>query len=166
MKKKIFLSVIIVLLMLSVVPGCGAAKTVSDEYFTYTLLDDGTYSIAAKDKTNLPEELIIPELFNGKPVSKIAKDGFSRCSQLRRVTLSKRITSVGVQGFAFCSNLGAVDIPETVEGFGNGAFAECERLTAFHYEGTKDEWKNILKASNWDVHSEGYSVLCSDGNIN
>ena len=170
MKKYLALLIAILIAMgtvLSLVAcGGGGGKRVEDEYFVYTLLDDNTYSIAAKDKNNLPAELYIPQTFKGKLVTKIAEKGFSNCRGLEYVVLSDKITSIGNEAFARCASLTHVEISRSVTAFGKGAFGECTNLGYFEYLGTVEDWEKILKAGNWDVYIDKiYVVNCLDGQV-
>jgi hypothetical protein len=64
---------------------CGAEKPTGDEFFAFRLLDDGTYSISATLITELPERLVIPEEYDGKPVSVIKRKGFIGAKNLKYV---------------------------------------------------------------------------------
>lgn len=148
--------------------GCfgGGEKKVEDEYFVYTLLSDNTYSIAAKDKNNLPSELYIPQTFNGKLVTKITERGFYNCKGIEYVVISDKITSISNEAFARCTSLTHVEIPKSVTAIGKGAFGECTNLGYFEYLGTVEDWGKILKSSNWDVYIDKiYVVNCFDGQI-
>lgn len=163
----IILTVVVVSIVLSLA-GCsgGKEKKLEDEYFVYTLLDDNTYSIAAKDKNNLPTEVYIPQTFNGKLVTKIAERGFYNCKGVEYVVLSDKITSIGNEGFARCTSLTHVEIPKNVTAFGKGAFGECSNLGYIEYLGTVSDWESILKSSNWNVYIDKICVVnCFDGQI-
>ena len=165
--KFLAVSILLISMVLSLA-GCfgGGEKKVEDEYFVYTLLSDNTYSIAAKDKSNLPAELYIPQTFKGKLVTKIAEKGFSNCKGLEYVVLSDKITSIGNEAFARCTSLTHVEIPKSVTAIGKGAFGECTNLGYFEYLGTMEDWGKILKSGNWDVYIEKiYVINCFDGQI-
>lgn len=55
----------------------------------FTLLENGTYSVSLHDETI--EEIIVPDIYEGKPVTKIDFFGFAGCSNLKRVLLPKTI---------------------------------------------------------------------------
>ena len=88
---------------------CGAeeenVELISDEYFTFTLLDDDTYEITAKDKNDIPEKVIIPSVYNGKPVTSIGNVAFYGCSGLTSVTIPDSVTGIGYYAFYGCNNL-------------------------------------------------------------
>ena len=168
MKNKIIclLTVISVLCTLSLT-SCNGQKagTVSDEYFTYTLLKDGTYSVKAKDKAALPEEITVPATFNGKNVTEVAKEGFSGCDNLRVVTLSEGITGISYSGFSMCDNLEELNLPSTMDGLDNGSVAFCPKITSVSYAGTTQMWYKIYRHGNRRTESPIATARCSDGTV-
>jgi hypothetical protein len=44
-------------------------------------------------------------------------------------------------------------------------FAYCDRLKDIVYHGTKAAWEAIAKSASWDDMLSGYTVHCSDGDI-
>ncbi len=74
----------------------------TDEYFTHTALNDGTYRIAAKNKDNLPETITIPATYKGIPITQIAVNGFNNCDTIKTVIISNRISSISSQSFSRC----------------------------------------------------------------
>ncbi len=99
-----------------------------DEYFTFTLLDDGTYEIAAKDINNLPKDVVIPKKHDGKPVTSIGYNAFYGCSSLINVTIPDSVTEIGGGAFEDCISLSSVTIPGSVTSVGNFAFSGCSSL--------------------------------------
>ena len=67
----------------------------SAEYFTFTLLDDGTYSIKAKDKSNMPSKVVIPSTYEGKTVTSIGDGAFYGCDSLTSIIIPDTVTSIG-----------------------------------------------------------------------
>ena len=100
------------------------------EYFFFTLLDDGTYSIAAKDKNNMPAEVVLPSTYNGKAVTTIGDYAFYYCSSLTEIVIPDSVTSIGYFAFSYCYSLTSVVMPDSVTSIGDGAFRECHSLTS------------------------------------
>ncbi len=105
------------------------------EYFTFTLLDDGTYSIKAADVTNMPANVILPNMYEGKRVTKIEDVAFMDAntftgSTFESVIIPNGITSIGGRAFGKCQNLTSVVIPDSVTSMGDCVFSNCSNLTS------------------------------------
>ena len=101
-----------------------------DSYFTFTLLSDDTYEIAAKNKNNMPAEVILPSTHDNKPVTCIGECAFYNCSSLTSITIPYSVTSIGNYAFNGCSSLTSITIPDSVTSIGNYAFNGCSSLTS------------------------------------
>ena len=145
----------------------------SNDYMKYELLVDGTYCVGLKEdylesfaigvdesfvvpsikkQTNkiggkydkIPRHIEVPNVYNGKPVTKIADCGFSN-NNIESIILPDSITQIGVAAFygtglaeisihesvtaiedyAFCeNNLSALSIPDGTQRIGRYAFAK------------------------------------------
>jgi len=102
----------------------------SPEYLTFTALADGTYGVKIKDKENCPENLVIPDTYNGKKVTEISKEGFKDCASLTNITIPDSVTSIGKEAFWYCASLTNITIPDSVTSIGNSAFFACKSLTS------------------------------------
>ena len=110
---------------------CEELNPVCLEYLTFTLLDDGTYSVKANGKTKIPATLYIPNKYNGKTVTKLDKDAFKDVDVLTSVV-----------------------IPDSVTSIGSFAFYYCDSLKTVYYKGTAKEWSKIsIDSSNTDLTS-------------
>ena len=76
-----------------------------DEYFTFTKLSDATYSVRAKDKNNLPTDVVIPVTYNGKAVTAIEANAFSDCQKIEYIFIPENVKSIGKNAFNGCINL-------------------------------------------------------------
>ena len=78
---------------------CGELEPTASEYFKFTLLDDGTYKVQARDKDNMPANVVIPSTYNGIAVTQIYD--FRSCESLKSITIPESITYIS--DFAFTS---------------------------------------------------------------
>lgn len=98
-----------------------------EEYLTFSLFNNGTeYRVTARNKnvTNIS----IPTKYNGLPVTEIADNGFTNCSNLISVWIPYTITRIGNNAFANCRNLEQINGMAKVQYIGNNAFAMCTKL--------------------------------------
>ena len=107
---------------------CNADEPSPTEYFIFTELEDGTYSVKAAYPNSISGKIVIPEEYNGKPVTKIAASGFYECNNVTEIILSNEVTSIGNNAFIYCSSLEKISIPDCVTHIGSEAFAFCTRL--------------------------------------
>lgn len=73
------------------------------QFLTFTL-SGGTYSVSAKDKS-IQGEISIPQRYNNKDVTAIAKEGFGGCFSLEGITIPEGMKSIGDDAFNGCRSL-------------------------------------------------------------
>ena len=73
-------------------------------------------------------DVVIPPVYKELPVTDIAEEAFSECSQLKSVTIPESVTSIGKYAFKACSKLDNITIPGSVTSIGEGALKDCSRL--------------------------------------
>ena len=157
---------------------CGAREYI-ETYFTLTLLEDGTYSIKAKDCYNMPEQIVIPSEYKGISITVIDEYAFSvahtydntqvkrvyipnsihtigicafyKCINLTTIVLPEGLKKIEVGVFSDCTNLKSVTIPKSVTYIGHTAFFNCKSLTDIYYSGSRQDWANvdILAVNQW-----------------
>jgi len=98
-------------------------------------------------------------------LSSIGGHAFSQNQQLEIATIPNGIKEIGPSAFSNCPNLKIVSIPLTVKKIGYNAFFNCQKLARINYAGKKEEWKNIVRGSNWLTKAGTTTVVCSDGAI-
>jgi len=87
----------------------------------YTLINDGTaYSVARGTATDA--EVVIPAVYEGKPVTQITPRGFSGYTNITSVKIPNSVTNIGAQAFMGCYGLTSITIPDGVTSIGNLAF--------------------------------------------
>ncbi len=74
------------------------------------------------------ENCIIPAVYNGKPVTRIANYGFSNQYFLTSIALPNTIESIGEGAFSGCIGLTSVKLPSSVKEIGMYAFGNCSKL--------------------------------------
>ncbi len=98
-------------------------------------------------------------------LEKIGEEVFSACDKLTNVIIGEGVTEIGVRMFNNCKNLKTVTILGNVTRIQSGAFWDCESLTDIYFEGTIEQWNAINKWDNWDLGTGGYTVHCTDGDV-
>ena len=109
-------------------------------------LPDGMYAVGV-GKAKFLNEIVIPAEYNGKKVTKIAKNAFRECESITNITIPDSVTNIGGYAFADLYYLTNIVIPVTVESIGDCAFYYCTSLTSVYYKGTEAEWNSITIGS-------------------
>ena len=85
-------------------------------HLTFTLSKD-SYSVKATDVATTSKNVVIPNIYNGKPVTQIESNGFQNCKNLKNLTIPSSITFIGSDAFSGCSiqNIYATDVDAWVK---------------------------------------------------
>ena len=97
----------------------------SSNGITYALHSDGTMCII--DGSRASGGVVIPEIFDGYPVTKIRAKAFAGNDKLTRICISRSIRSIEAEAFRDCHNLFDIEIPAGVAEIGTDAFKHCGR---------------------------------------
>ena len=107
---------------------CGKKQETS-RGLAFKLLGDGTYEVSGIGSCT-DTEIVIPSVYNDKPVTSIGDNAFDDRSGLTSVTIPDSVTSIGEQAFYGCSGLTSVTIGNSVTSIGDEAFDGCSGLTS------------------------------------
>jgi hypothetical protein len=152
----------------------------------YEQPDDGVvdyYQVIAVD--SLPSEVVVPGSVGGVPVREIYRitnedgeddwDNFEK--NVTKITIQENIQSLEWNALAWTPNLAEVNLPNSLECMGKNVFSrniafggfgkgDDKKTLTINFNGTMQEWKNILANSSeeWDGGlKEGTVVNCSNG---
>ena len=78
-------------------------------------------------KGNYPE-IIIPEIIDGKPVTKIGGRAFHECKILKSMGIPESVAVIGDLAFSRCDSLTDISIPSSLTHIGDNAFCHCSSL--------------------------------------
>ncbi|MBQ2989293.1 MAG: leucine-rich repeat protein [Clostridia bacterium] len=100
-------------------------------------------------------------------VTDIGTHAFYDCSSLITVTLPSGVMNIGRWTFAHCNNLQSITLPSNISTMGFYAFAWCPKLTSIYFGGTTAQWTDgkVMFNMDWDIYTEAYTVVCSDGTV-
>ncbi len=114
-------------------------------------------------------DIIIPESYEGLPVTGIGSSAFSGEKNFRSIVIPESVTSIGESAFHDCTSLTSITIPDSVTVIDYSAFEGCTKLTKITFTGTKEQWKAIDKrgsyAYSWNYNTGKYTIYCTDGEI-
>lgn len=115
-KLKVILSILTLICVALSFSACFGGE---ESALTFQLLSDGTYALTdcVMEESG---EVIIPETYKGKKVTKIGDEAFKHCFLIEGITIPKSIKSIGADAL-----------------FGT------ERLTKINYLGSWDDWVSI-----------------------
>lgn len=135
-------------------------NTASDS--SYFVFNSATKTISANSSQTLPENIIIPSVYDNLIVQNIAARGFADAG-IKTVQIPQSIISIGDYAFAsdsiktitfdedsrlkdigngafLGSAISEIVVPQNLQNIGNGAFKDCELLESIDFE----EIENIL----------------------
>ena len=98
-------------------------------------------------------------------VSHIGGHEFAANANLEIAMIPEGIKELGIGAFANCVNLKVVSIPRSVRIINPNAFWNCRSLKRINYAGTKEEFAQIRRGSNWLARAGTSTVVCSNGGI-
>ena len=100
-----------------------------DPSLSFTLLDNGTWSVSVGD-FGYKSEIVIPAEHEGRAVTEIAASGFSG-AHAEKITIPDTIVAIGAAAFQNCTNLTALTLPDAVSVIPRAAFSGCIYLSSF-----------------------------------
>jgi len=117
-------------------------------------------------------------------IEKVTFRVFSGCTGIREVILPAQEGSLGMSLFDYATSLKSVTIPEgytyigetftdsgleevhlpsTMKEILNYAFRGCNSLHDVYYNGTKEQWLELVKDGNFPLGAEYFTLHCTDG---
>ena len=89
---------------------------------------DNGESITITGYTGYGSSVTIPEVIDGKKVTKIDDDTFKWHGELQEIKLPSTLEAIGNSSFENCGSLSKIVIPDSVTSIGNSAFSYCSSL--------------------------------------
>lgn len=84
-----------------------------ENYLRFNSYDRGeTYWVTGSDSQNMPEHIVIPATYRGKPVTRLYNRAFWNCKTLKSITLPETITSIDGGVFSGCTSLENIYVDE------------------------------------------------------
>ena len=108
----------------------------------YMLNDDGKSYIVVGEGTCTDPHLVIPETYNGLPVTRIKDTAFTHCSFVLSAIIPDSVTEIG-DLFMRCSNLKSVTLPKSIARIKGPMIFAGSPITSIYYEGTLEDWLKI-----------------------
>ena len=105
-----------------------SANSYSGQYgnFLYRNIDHWNVEIVYYSGSD--SDITIPSKIGEADVIAIARDSFSSCTTVKRVTIPNSITKICDGAFTDCENLESISIPNSVTIIKQGAFGGCPKL--------------------------------------
>lgn len=98
------------------------------DYLNYALNDDGVSYKVTGAKAGYPEDIVIPDTHEGKPVTAIGNFAFEYYKKLKTIVMTDNITHLGTLCFYQCEKLESVDLSENLVSTETSCFIDCTAL--------------------------------------
>ena len=88
--------------------------------FFFKMIDNETYAVMSYEGDEA--EVVVPDIYNGKPVTLLADNLFAGHREITSVSIPDSVTDIG--GFVFdgCENLHHIDLPKELQNLWQYAF--------------------------------------------
>ena len=80
------------------------------------------------DYTGSSYHVIIPDTYNGKPVTRIGDDAFNGCSSIKTVVFPDSLKVIDWRAFANCTSLEEITLTDNITDIDSFAFTKCTNL--------------------------------------
>ena len=101
---------------------CGEIIETQNGVLTFTLSDDGESYTLSDCVESVEGEIIIPTVFNDKPVTSIDDYAFFCCNSLTSITIPDSVTSIGDYAFFCCFSLTSITVDSANEYYSNDEY--------------------------------------------
>ena len=109
------------------------------------VIPDNVTSIKNRSLSLMPE---LKELVIGKNVRDIEAYAFLECYNLKKVTILSKEVVIYPNAFKDCVQLGKLSLPKTIEKLGKNFIGGVKEDLEILYDGTIEEWNNLVKDRN------------------
>lgn len=104
-------------------------------FLLFSLGSGGTeYAVAGLSERQTEGYVVIPESYEGLPVTQIGEAAFADCFNLTGVTIPQTVTKIGNYAFSGCELLTALAFPEGLEQVGEYLVKGCVSLSSITVE--------------------------------
>ncbi|MBQ7907306.1 MAG: leucine-rich repeat domain-containing protein [Clostridia bacterium] len=124
------------------------------EGLDFYLLQDLTYAVRFNGDNGV-KNIVIPDTYNGRPVTEIMKSAFSNNKTIETIVIGKNVKAIKKYAFEGCENLKSITIPKGVEQCGEWVFSLCPNLAVINCEAESlpTDWdKDWLGGCEAEVH--------------
>ena len=141
-----------------------------------SFIPEGYYSLSQITEYTTPENISsinfkafsasdIETLHVTGNVKTIAESAFEACDFLEKVVIDEGVRFISDDAFYSCENLEYVSLPKSLTRIGYLIFSRCDNLTSIKFNGTQDDWYNII--NNEHINDSCYisKIECTDGVI-
>lgn len=97
--------------------------------------------------------VVIPESYEGKPVTEITANGFENNTTITQVMLPNSLTTINQYAFSGCSALTKITIPENVTLLDKYAYKDTVALTELNFNAT--EMADFISSYNYVFYNSG-----------
>ena len=77
---------------------------------------------------SISSDIVIPDTYNGLPITNIKADAFSGCKSLTSISIPSSVTSIGMSAFSSCTSLRSVNIASGITVIESLTFSGCKSL--------------------------------------
>lgn len=156
MKRTLSLVLSLMLVLTIFVSASVMASAATEEDLEYTLNSyDRVYSVSGCNKT-ATGEIIIPETYNGLPVTKIDREAFLDCTEITSVVIGDNVTYIDWYAFKNCSKIESVYLGNGLKEIESNAFYDCINIDSVYVDSLE-----ILNQI--DVLARTTAGICVDG---